>query len=549
MKRRAIVLGLDGATFDLIDPLLQEGKLPFIAGLISDGSRARLLSTIPYATIPAWPSFMTGKNPAKYGVFDFFSFADGERRISNSRDLHSPTLWDILSLQGRRSIVMNVPGTFPPTSINGVVVSGMMTPEGVPFVSPPELQDFLHRVTGGYRINSRSDLSGRKLVTDTYEVTEKQKTAFLSLLHSQDWDFAMIVLSATDVIQHRFWEEDSVIRSCYQYVDAVARDIVSPFPDAAIFLISDHGFQGQRKDFHVNKWLIDQGYMSIRKGRGTEASRWQEIGRLEGRAALADAYTYRSGAFQMLLRLGLTGQTLRKFLPTTWWNALRDLVPKGVRHHVPATADAAYEVDWESTQASAYQLYGLESKAIKLINVDPSSRERLCGELIPKLMDVRDPETGGRVVRRAYRREELYVGPYLQQAPDIILDLHDGYNITNAFFADHHVSRRIHVRGCHHREGIFVASGDEVVKGQESDCFFSLLDVMPTVLHYLGSPVPDDCDGRVLEEVFMPDSEVRQREALYQKMEWKGPIAGDSQPYTADERAEIEQRLKGLGYL
>ncbi len=549
MKRRVIVVGLDGATFDLMDPLLEKGELPFIEGLINNGTKASLLSTIPYATIPAWPSFMTGKNPGRHGVFDFFSFAGGQRRISNSRDIRSATLWEILTAHGKRSIVMNVPGTFPPAEINGVVVSGMLTPVGATFVSPPEVEGFLDEVTGGYRVNSRSHLSGLKLVEDVHEVTQKHKAGFLALLKSQDWDFAMMMFRATDVIAHHFWEEQNVIRERYQSMDGIMGEIVSAFPDATILLISDHGFQGQLKDFHINKWLIDQGYMCIKKGQGTEASRWQEIGRLEGRAELAEVYLQPSSASQVLLRLGLTGRKLRKFIPRAWWNALKELAPRTLRDHIPATADAGYGVDWEHTQASAYQLYAMESKAIKVMNVDQPSRVRVVAELAEKLGGLRDPQTAGPIVRRAYRREELYVGPYVDQSPDIILDLHDGYNITNAFFAEDYVTPREHARGCHHREGVFTACGDDIESGKELDSHLSLLDVMPTVLHYFGLPVPDDCDGKVVREIFDRDSETYQREVLYEKMEWKGHVADGTLPYRDGEQAEIEERLKALGYL
>jgi predicted AlkP superfamily phosphohydrolase/phosphomutase len=549
MKRRVIIIGLDGATFDIIDPLLEEGRLPFMEHLINNGTRARLLSTIPYATIPAWPSFMTGKNPGKQGVFDFFSFAGGQRRISNSQDIRSLTLWQILGMNDKRSIVMNVPGTFPPARINGVVVSGMLTPAGATFVSPPEVKEFLDGVTGRYRVNSRSQLTGHELIRDVYEVTERQQTGFLALLDRQDWDFAMIMLRATDVIAHHFWEEQNVIRDCYQYVDRAVGEIVAAFPDATVFLISDHGFQGQRRDFHVNKWLIDQGYMRIKKGQGTEASRWEEIGKLEGRAELAEVYLHPSSTSRALLSLGLTGQKLRKLIPRAWWNTLKESLPRRLRDHIPATADAGYEVDWEHTQASAYQLYAMESKAIKVMNLDQPSREGLCAELVEKLANLRDAETGRPIVRRAYRREELYVGPYVDQAPDIILDLHDSYNITNAFFADDYVTPREHARGCHHQEGVFVACGSDIERGRELDHHLSLMDVMPTVLHYLGSPVPEDCDGRVLKEIFEIDSDVYRQEVLHEAMDWETHVVEGYLPHRDEEQTEIEERLKALGYL
>ena len=223
-------------------------------------------------------------------------------------------------------------------------------------------------------------------------------------------------------------------------------------------------------------------------------------------------------------------------------------MPQNLVDHILLGAEG-YDVDWERTIASAYQLYGMESKAIKVIAIDQPTRERACVELVEKLSDLRDPQTGEHIVRRAYRRDELYAGPCVDQAPDIVLDLHEGYNITNAFFADDYVTPREHVRGCHHREGIFVAQGSGVRNGKEMDSLPSLVDVMPTIMHYLGLPVPNDCDGKVLKEIFDADSEARHRKVLYKEMERKERVADNSLPYGDDEQTEIEERLRALGYL
>jgi len=549
MKRKLIIIGLDGATFDVIDPMLEDGQLPSMARLISGGVRARLLSTIPYATIPAWPSFVTGKNPGRHGVFDFFDLSGPKRRISSSQDIDSPTLWQILSNEGKRCVVLNVPATFPPAPINGVLVSGMLTPSDSRFASPPEMMDFLHRETDGYRVNIHSHLTDQSLVDDVHEVTEKQERAFLSLLSQQNWDFAMIMFRATDVIQHHFWDQQEIVRECYRRVDRSIGNILEASTGAATFLVSDHGLQGQYRDFHINKWLVDEGYMFIQRGRATDLSRWEHIRRLDGREELAESQLRRSYAARLLLRMGITGHSVRRLLPRSWWRALKKSVPRGLRNHVPASNDLIYDVNWDRTRASAYQLYATESKAIKIVNLDDDSRAELAAELVDRLEQLRDPDTGTPIVRRAHRREDLYSGPHMHQAPDIVLDLHNGYNITNAFFADDCVTPRDEVRGCHHREGIFVAFGDGVEREKSLVSAPSLMDVMPTALHYLGCAVPADCDGRVLREIFDRHSETAKRSTRYQDTEHSETHTGPHGDLSDKEEAEIEERLRVLGYL
>lgn len=549
MKRKLIIIGLDGATFDVIDPMLADGELPSMARLISGGVRARLLSTIPYATIPAWPTFMTGKNPGQHGVFDFFDHSGPKRRISSSQDIDSPTLWQILGNEGKRSVVLNVPATFPPAPINGVLVTGMLTPSDSRFASPPEVMDFLQREADGYRVNFHSHLTGPSLVADIHEVTEKQQRTFLSLLRQQEWDFAMIMFRATDVIQHHFWGQQDIVRECYRYVDRQIGKIREAFTDADTFLVSDHGFQGQYRDFHINKWLIDEGYMYIQRGQATDLSRWEHIRRLDGRGELAESQLRRSYAARLLLRMGITGHGVRRLLPRSWWRALKKSAPQGLRNHVPASNDLIYDVNWDTTRASAYQLYATESKAIKIANLDGGSRAELAAELADRLEQLRDPDTGTPIVRRAYRREDLYSGPYVDKAPDIILDLHDGYNITNAFFVDDYVTPRDEVRGCHHREGIFVAFGDGVERGKSLTSSPSLMDVMPTALHYLGAGMPADCDGRVLREIFHRCSEPAKRSPRYEAIEQTQVLVAPEGALRDKEEAEIEERLRALGYL
>jgi predicted AlkP superfamily phosphohydrolase/phosphomutase len=359
----------------------------------------------------------------------------------------------------------------------------------------------------------------------------------------------MIMFRATDVIQHHFWDQQEIVRACYRFVDSRIGDILETFPDAATFLVSDHGLQGQHKDFHINRWLVDEGYMFIQRGRTTDLSRWEHIRRLEGRAELAESQLRPSYAARLLLGMGITGHNVRRLLPRSWWRTLKNSVPAGLKHHIPASKDHTYDVDWDRTQASAYQLYATESKAIKILNLDGRSREALCAELVNKLQQLRDPDTGAHIVRRAHRREDLYSGPHMDQAPDIVLDLHDGYNITNAFFADNYVTPRDEIRGCHHREGIFVAFGDGVERGMSLTSAPSLMDVMPTALHYLGAAVPADCDGRVLREIFDRHSEVAKRSTRYEAMEQTEAHTAPRGVHRDEEEAEIEERLRALGYL
>ena len=146
---KIMVIGLDGATFDLIKPWASEGKLPTFKKLLKNGIYANLESTVPYATVPAWPSFATGCNPGKHGFYDFFKEKENSYELTvearPSKVVKQPTLWEILSYYNKNVAVINVPGTYPPYKINGYMITGMLSPPGAKFTYPLDFKDELEK--------------------------------------------------------------------------------------------------------------------------------------------------------------------------------------------------------------------------------------------------------------------------------------------------------------------------------------------------------------------------------------------------------------------
>ena len=153
-----VIVGLDSASFDVIDPWLEAGELPNLQKLIAEGVSGKLRSTIHPMSGPAWASFMTGKNPGKHGIFDWTRHVDGgyEASLVNSMSLCGRTLWQIASEAGFTTGVVNVPVTYPPQAVDGYLVSGLLTPSSKSdFVFPPHLADELHRAADGYVIHGQ----------------------------------------------------------------------------------------------------------------------------------------------------------------------------------------------------------------------------------------------------------------------------------------------------------------------------------------------------------------------------------------------------------
>lgn len=545
------MIGLDGATFDLIDPLVQAGRLPTVADLLAKGVRGRLMSTIPAATIPAWPSFMTGKSPGRHGVFDFFTRdAHGRQRLVSSRDIRGPTLWRYLSDRGRRCIVLNVPCTYPPEPINGVLVSGMLTPVNGEYVSPREKAAKLDLWTGGYRVNPRSKyvrspFDRDELLRELQEVSLIQKRAFLKLLETEDWDFGMLMFRATDIVQHKLWHRPEDVAKVYELMDTVLAEIAASAGDTSIWLVSDHGFGPQAKLFHINQWLRDQGWLAIRPKAGST------LGQPESGVTIGqESPDLGASARLWLARAGLGRDRARTFLPRAFQPTVKRILPRALRRWIPGST---YEVDWRRTQVANDNAFTQETQALR-INlggrepegiVAPDEYESLRFGVIQALKELRDPETGHRVVTEVYRGDELFAGPYADRAPDLILQLRDGYKMIGDLVAREYVSRLPQVAGCHRRDGILVAAGTDLASSLDLG-ELAISDVMPTLLHFMGLAVPTDCDGSVRLDLFAPESGPANRQVVYQNVT-SAARSVEAEPEENDE--EVLSRLRALGYV
>ena len=547
---QSLIVGLDGATFDLIDPLVAAGRLPTFARLLASGVRGRLMSTIPPATVPAWPTFMTGKRPGGHGVFDFYKREPGrERRLVSSRDIEGPTLWRYLSDHDRPCIVLNVPCTYPPEAIRGVLASGMLTPSNGPYVHPPEMAARLDAWTGGYRVNPRAEyvrspFDRAKLIQELREISDIQKRAFLALLDSEPWDLAMLMFRATDIIQHKLWHRPEDVAAMYEFIDGALDEIMAAAGHAPVWLISDHGFGPLEKSFHINQWLRDQGWLAYRRKEESPASRPQpDAPARQNRPARARSLRGWLG------RAGISSDRARAVLPGPVQSLLKRAIPRHVRGWMPRSS---YEVDFARTQVFSDSSFTHETQALR-INlrtrepggiVPPDEYEALRDQVIQSLKALRDPETGQTVVLDAYKGDELFAGPYVDGAPDLILRLRDGYKMIGDFASAAAITRLAQVGGCHRRDGIFVAAGPGIAAGPDLGAL-SIADVMPTLLHAMRLAVPKTCDGQVRLDVFAPGSDPARRPVAY--LDVSPGRRSEGQEMAEDE--EVLSRLRALGYI
>lgn len=558
MGRKIVVIGLDGATFDIIKPLINKGKLPIIASLISEGVSGELQSTLPPISSAAWTSFLTGMNPGKHGIFHFLiRRPDGHGfSLCNSQDIQTRTIFSNISAKGKNIGAINIPMTYPPEKINGFIVSGIPVPPGArDYTYPHSLLGDINKEIGGYIVDYDFSFMNnhhnvpvddfRKyehLLEKLKEIEYQRLKTTLFLMERYPCDAFVVVLTLLDRVQHYFWrfmdkrhagytEEGArrfgqVIFDCYKKMDeAIGKIVTSLGKDTTFIIMSDHGAGPHYSDFHVNRWLKDTGWLKMK--------------------ACPRLVARRSNIQRVLTRLGL--ESISKKLPASI-NSLPIFIPK-----IKRIMDFQ-DIEWSKTQAYS-ALYGIsvnlkgrETEGI----VDPGDEyHKVVEELKARLYQLANPQTGERVVERVLERNEIYAGPYSKHGPDLLFQVKgvscvpsDSYNATSWF-----ESRVNHaISGTHRMNGIFVMKGEGVKKNTELQNLH-IIDVAPTILYLLHIPIPKEMDGRVIAEAFTPEflgkHDIKFSEDSYSERGTRE----EGSPYSTEEEHALKESLKGLGYL
>ncbi|NNE08744.1 MAG: hypothetical protein HKN20_09300, partial [Gemmatimonadetes bacterium] len=483
---RVAVIGLDGATFDLLDPWFAEGLLPNLATLRTSAFSATMESVIPALSAPAWTSAVTGVNPGKHGVFDFELLNRDEfiTEPATSLDREAKAVWEYLTDSHRRSVVISIPLTSPPDSIDGLMISGFPHLRPTGYTWPPELENQLR----AYRLDKYGEYlppDGEDAFLANLNATrEARYRTAIDFFRNEEWELFWTVFMGSDKIQHFYWQfmdpegrdVDPVLRERYQHairdhwirVDEIVGEFLAARDENTVLLVvSDHGFVPVTRELPLLRWLWDEGYCST----NPKKSRVLYFPHLGGRLTINTKGAFDDGVVS----------------PGEEYDALRD-------------------------------------------------------ELREKLLAIRDPDNGKQVVKNVHFRDEVYSGRFMESAPDILIEGERGYLFgRGAPFQGGPLFKTpsFTFSGYHDRRGVLFATGPHVKPGR-AETPVSLLDLAPTVLGLLGEVIPRDLDGAMMRAPFTPaiDSIAPPRIA-------KRAIKRD---VPASKRREEKEGLKALPY-
>jgi len=561
------VIGIDGGTWDLILPWAEQGLLPNFGRLVKEGSRGNLQSTIPPVTAPSWTSFMTGKNPGKHGLYDFFETDYDTYKINYTcaSSCKAKTLWKILSDRGKRVGVINVPMTYPPEEVSGYMISGMDTPDvDSPFIYPSSLKEEIWKNVGEIRLDihhlgyMNNDRKRSKVLKELIDLEKSRLKLILYLLEKHPVDVFMVVFNATDQVQHHFWHYmdsthhyfdekaakafGTAVFRIYQCIDDILGILLRTFPEETnIVLMSDHGFgPTSPRFFYVNRYLEKIGILSV---KSTEKS-------------ISGTFSTLMGRVDSFLRSNLTPDLKRK---------IAKLFPRA-RAKLESYLFFSM-LDWSKTKAYAIEIS--PTSPTIWVNLEGRNHEGIVKQkeyndvvefIRQSLYALKDPLDGSQIVSKVYRKEEIYHGKERDKAPDLILSWWDGKGFTvkqsyprfsdkdNSIVEYHSGVMRggKDWSGTHTLNGMFLFYGKHIERGKRIEGA-NIFDLAPTILYLLKEAVPDDMDGVVLTEIFE-----KSKEGLDPVGYKSVPPDNDDKTvsaYSEEDRLKIRKRLQGLGYL
>ncbi len=525
--------------------------MPNLAKLLADGVGGRLRSTIPPVSASAWASFSTGSNPGQHGLVDFtYPEKDGYRiMVSNGRTRSAPSLWEIVGKAGGQTGVVSLPMTYPPQPLEGFMLCSFLTPSAdVEYTYPPALKDEVTQKTGQFPLHMSEKGRGSdpaRFVRACKQMEIDRVQAVKYLLQTKPWDLFIYVMETTDNLQHEVWhlldkshpmhdaaqaaEVVPEILDYYETVDRLLGELLALVPDDALTVVlSDHGFGPFHKFFHINNWLAANGWLKFKR---------MPLSLLK----------------RLAFKLGVTPINALKWLTLLRLSGMRKNVKRGRGGGMLRKVFLSFnDVDWARTRAFSVGNFGqvyLNVQGQRPFGaVSPADYEKLRDEIAQAALRLIDPKDG-QVVHQVYKREEVFHGVSAERLPDLVLhtDRAKFVSFGHADFGSNKITEpSTGQTGHHHMIGVMGLKGPGVKVGLELE-EASLMDLAPTILHYMGLPVPDHMDGKVLTQAF---TDVFNADNPVQFVE--SDLTSDDHDdlvYGAEEEALVMEKLRGMGYV
>lgn len=500
-KRKVLIIGLDGATWDIYRDIINKNYMPYLKKLKEEGAFGDLSSTIPPISPAAWGTIQTGREALNDNIYEFYCFDKETKQISivNSKCLkHS--IWEILSNLGKKVAVVNVPMTYPPKKVNGYIISGILTPSiDSDFTHPSNLKEEILKNIPDYQFHYSEDIRYgnphfriKEFVQERIKNLKDRTKLCVWLLNKFKIDIFMVNFQANDILQHVLWgymdeQHDFYDKNIKEYtfqnfhktldhcIETIREEFIRNSPgELMTIILSDHGCESHKKQFFLGDWLYRQNLLTL----------YSNHLKLFLRRKFKEIYLkFSHSKIQLNLLNALRKLELR--FKTDGEKDVQKMFLQDV-------------VDWKHTRAFSMGigLYGL----IFLFGKD-EDKKKLTTYLLKKLKEIKDTETGECIVSEVYLKEHLYKGDSPNLVPDLIIKPEKGYSFTGLFQNVDKLFQKIDRKrdfaiGKHSELGLLIINGKHVAKKEIDNA--SLKDIVPTILDYFQIPLMEDLEGKVI---------------------------------------------------
>ncbi|MCG2722954.1 MAG: alkaline phosphatase family protein [Thermodesulfovibrionales bacterium] len=373
-KKKVVILGIDGVPCSLLRNLVSRGIMPNLASLVHEGALSEMTASIPEVSSTSWTTFMTGVNPGKHNIYGFMDLRKGsyEYRFPNSHDIKSDPIWEIIGRHNKRSIVINVPSTYPARPLNGILTAGFVALDLRKATFPESAYQYLQNID--YRMDVDTKKASQSLEAFAEDIDQTFRTREKALLHffdNEEWDLFIGTITETDRLHHFFWsayEDDAhamhrFFIDFYKKIDALIGAMAQRCDkNTAFMIVSDHGFAAIKQELYLNAWLREERLLKFRK---------------EPPESLSDIHP-ESKAFALD--------------PSRIYINLETRYPSG----------SVKKEDYESIRA-------LIKDSLQKLSID-----------------------GEKVVKEIFFKEDIYIGPHFESGPDLVALPHRGYDLKGS---------------------------------------------------------------------------------------------------------------------
>ena len=532
MTTQTLFIGMDGATFTVLDHLTSEvpGEgvvMPFLKKFMETGVRAKLRSTPNPLTPPAWVSLMTGRTPGNHGLYDFIRAeeqgGDVFFTLYDARDVRSETIWQIASRQDKKITALNFPFTAPPPEVNGFMVPGFIPWKHLRRnLMPTDLYDRLKQIPDFDPKELAWDFDREKQAMEELSDGDRENWIRYHLPREGQWfriathlmeeeqpELMAVMFDGVDKLQHQAWRfidpsqfsknpDDYELRMrklCYEYfrmLDGYIEKLVTMAgDDVQVFMASDHGFTASTEVVRINTYLHEKGYLEWKPSKGTEAEKRRDD--------------------SMFANLDWSKTTAYCRTPSS----------NGINIRVARNEGET--------------------------GIAPEEYESFRDQLIKDLEAFVDPETGERVITEIHKREEVFPGEAMEDAPDLLLVLRD-FGFVSIKNIQPALETRSEPVGTHHPDGVFLAGGKGIRQGVELDRR-NIVDVASMLIYSLGLDVPSDFEGEVPLEMLTPEQLEQHPVRIGEPTVKQGDAGQGADAMMEEEKDKLMAQLQMLGYM